>query len=50
MKFECEYADNWKNKEGFLVLDNGKIVCLDWDCYCVKCRIDDSKDFIFEVK
>ena len=45
----CKFADGWKNKEGWLVL-NGKLVCLDWDAYCTECRLDNSNDYIFELK
>ena len=46
---ECKFMKGWKNKEGWLVTDNGKLVCLDWDEYCVECRVDDSKDYEFRV-
>lgn len=42
---DCEFAEGWENTEGWLVMDNGKLVCADWDEYCTKCRKDDSKDF-----
>ena len=45
----CPFAENWKNQEGWLVLVNGKLVCLDWDEFCTECRTDDSKDCRFEV-
>jgi len=45
----CPYADNYKNKEGWLVTSSGELVCLDWDDFCVKCRVGDSKDFVFNV-
>jgi len=46
---ECKFAEGWKNREGWLVMSNGKLVCLDWDEYCTKCRVDDSKDWTFTV-
>jgi len=46
---ECKFAEEWKNQEGWLVMSNGELVCLDWDEYCTKCRVDDSKDWTFTV-
>ena len=46
---DCKFAEGWKNQEGWLVLSNGELVCLDWDEYCTKCRVDDSKDWTFAV-
>ena len=46
----CPYADGWKNQEGWLIMDNGKLVCLDFDDYCTECRVDDTKDCVFTVK
>ena len=46
---ECPFAEGWKNQEGWLVTGNGRLVCLDWDEYCTKCRADDSEDYIFIV-
>ena len=46
---ECKFAEGWKNQEGWLVMSNGKLVCLDWDEYCTECRVDNSKDYVFEV-
>ena len=48
-KIICPYADDWKNEEGWLVTDDGKLVCLDWDDYCTGCRVDDSSDYVFTV-
>lgn len=45
----CFFCEGWKNQEGWLVTDNGKLVCLDWDEYCTECRDNDSKDCTFEV-
>ena len=45
----CKFAEGWKNREGWLMMSNGKLVCLDWDEYCVECRVDDRKDYIFTV-
>lgn len=42
---ECEFADGWKNQEGWFVIQ-GKLVCADWDEFCTRCRIDDSEDYI----
>lgn len=44
----CPFAKDWKNKEGWFEF-NGKLVCLDWDEYCTKCRVDDSEDYVFDV-
>lgn len=49
IKTGCEFDDYWTNQEGWLVQDDGKLVCLDWDEYCTKCRVDDSKDCTFTV-
>jgi len=46
---ECPFAEGWKNREGWLVTGNGRLVCLDWDEYCTKCRVDDSEDYVFVV-
>ena len=45
----CPFMDGWENQEGWLVQENGNLVCLDWDEYCTLCRKDDSKDCYFEV-
>jgi len=45
---ECPFAKGWINQEGWLVTESGKLVCMDWDDYCTKCRVDDSKDFVFD--
>lgn len=45
----CLYYEGWKNEEGWLVLDNGRLICLDWDDFCTECRIDDSKDCTFQI-
>jgi len=45
----CPFAKGWKNEEGWLVTEDGKLVCLDWDAFCTKCRTDDSRDHVFEV-
>ena len=44
----CPFAEGWKNQEGWLIF-NDKLVCLDWDDYCTKCRTDDSEDYVFDV-
>jgi len=44
----CQFAEGWKNKEGWLIF-NDRLVCLDWDEYCTKCRVDDSEDYVFDV-
>ena len=49
MKVKCPYARGWLNTEGWLVMENGDLVCLDWDAYCTKCRTDDSKDYKFAI-
>jgi len=46
---ECKFAEDWENQEGWLVMSNGELVCLDWDEYCTKCRVDDSRDWTFTV-
>ena len=45
----CKFAPDYKNVEGWLVSTNGELVCLDWDVYCTKCRIDDKTDYVFEL-
>ena len=44
----CPFADGWRNQEGWFIF-NDKLVCLDWDDYCTKCRIDNSEDYVFDV-
>ena len=45
----CPFADNYKNQEGWLIMPDGKLVCADWDEFCVECRVDSSNDFIFGI-
>jgi hypothetical protein len=45
----CRFAEGWKNEEGWLVMDDGRLVCLDWDEFCTECRVDDSNDCKFTV-
>lgn len=47
---DCEFAKGWRNTEGWLVMENGKLVCGDWDEYCTLCRKDDSKDYVIGVR
>lgn len=46
---DCPFAENYTNQEGWFTTPNGGLVCLDWDEYCTKCRVDDSKDYTFTV-
>lgn len=46
---DCPFMEGWKNEEGWLVGEGGELICLDWDTPCTKCRVDDSKDYIFAV-
>jgi len=45
---DCPFMEGWRNREGWLLF-NGKLVCLDWDEYCTLCRVNDEKDYVFEV-
>jgi len=45
---DCPFASGWRNREGWLVTEGG-LVCLDWDEYCTKCRVDDTQDCVFAV-
>ena len=47
---ECEFAPNWENQEGWLVFgEKRRLVCLDWDEFCTKCRKDDTEDYVFAL-
>ena len=46
----CEFAENWKNQEGWLVTESRKLVCLDWGDFCTKCRVNDSEDYVFAIR
>jgi len=46
---KCPFAEGWENQEGWLVAENGKLVCLDWDAYCSECREGDGKDYVFAI-
>jgi hypothetical protein len=46
---DCDFADNCKNKEGWLVVGNGELVCLDRNEYCTKCKADDGEDYTFTI-
>jgi hypothetical protein len=46
---DCPFAEGWINEEGWFAASNGKLVCIDWDEYCTKCRKDDSKDYTFTI-
>lgn len=48
---ECPVAGiEWENKEGYFTVQHapeghpwiGKVVCIDWDYFCTKCR-DEEK-------
>jgi len=53
---ECIYAGcEWVNQEGFFRVLNtptvdhpwyGKIVCMDWDAFCTKCRDENKYDLL----
>jgi len=47
--YDCPFMEGWRNKAGWLVAEGGRLVCLDWNEYCTLCRVDDSKDVVFEV-
>jgi len=45
----CPFMEGWRNKAGWLITEDGRLVCLDWDEYCTLCMVDDSRDYVFAV-